>query len=196
VVGRSISRRAALAALALLISNALGSSAGADEVTVPAELQVQLLGRVVRYEHGFAAHGTDPVHVLLVERPHHAESQRVAAQLAAALGHSADLGGRPVTVVRLEYTSASALRAETQRASATIVYLAGGLASEIGGIATSLSGMGVITVSAVGADVDQGAVLGFELASSRPQIAVNLPRATEQQLHFSAQFLRLARVVR
>ena len=42
-------------------------AAAADEVSVPAELQVALLERIVRYERTFVAEAT-PVHVVVVTR--------------------------------------------------------------------------------------------------------------------------------
>lgn len=96
---------------------------------------------------------------------------------------------------RHEYSGLAALDAEMTRSSPSILYLAAGLGEEVPAIATALAGRSVLTVSAVGRDVDRGAVLGFELVSSRPQIAVNLRRARAQRLQFHAQLLRLARVV-
>jgi hypothetical protein len=183
----------AIAAFAVVMTAGL---ARGDEVTVPATLQVQLLGRVVRYERSFAARPTEPAHVLIVVRARSPESLRIASQITSALSQSPQLGGRNVTVGRVDFVSAAALRAEVERSHATIAYLTAGLAGEIEGIAAALSGLSVMTVSAVGGDVDHGAVLGFELASSRPQIAVNLGTASDQGLQFSAQLLRLARVVR
>lgn len=166
-----------------------------DDVTVPVELQVQLLGRVARYERRFAAR-SESAHVLVVSQPRQAESQRVASQIVAAIARTGQLGGRAVAVSRHEYAGQAALWAEVDRTHASIVYFTGGLGADMVAITAAGGGRSVITVSAVGSDVDHGAVLGFELVSSRPQIAVNLGRARTQQLEFSAQFLRLARVVR
>lgn len=189
--GRDLVRYAAV----VLATLAVVSSVRGDDVTVPIDLQIQLLGRVARYERVFAGRTSDSAHVLVVSRVGHAESQRVAVQLAAALTRSRTIGGRQITVSRHEYSGLAALDAEMTRSSPSILYLAAGLGEEVPAIATALAGRSVLTVSAVGRDVDRGAVLGFELVSSRPQIAVNLRRARAQRLQFHAQLLRLARVV-
>lgn len=180
--------------LAVLIA-LVASVAAADEVSVPVELQVELLDRIVRYERSFAAQ-TSPVHVLVVTRPSSPESVRVSAQLVARLRHTGRLGGRPATVSTSAFTNVSALVTQARTSSSRLVYLTPGLGSDARAIATSLTSLDVITVSAVGSDVDRGIVLGFELVSSRPRVAVNLGAARAQRLQFSAQFLRLARVVR
>jgi hypothetical protein len=168
--------------------------AAADEVSVPIELQVALLERIVRYERTFAAEAT-PVHVLVVSRSTSPESVRVSGQLVAGLRRAGTLGGRTVDAATLNYSTAAALRTEVGSSHARIVYLAAGLGEEIARITAALAGAGVITVSAVGADVDRGAIVGFELVSARPRIVVNLTVARSEQLQFNAQFLRLARVV-
>lgn len=180
-----------LAALFALIA----SVAAADELSVPVDLQVELLSRIVRYERSFAAEST-PVRVLVVTRPSSPESVRVGAQLVSRLRSAGRLGGRPMTVDTTAFVSASALSGAVRASSTRLLYLAPGLGTEARAIATSVSGQDVITVSAVGGDADRGMVLGFELVSSRPRVAVNLASARAQRLQFSAQFLRLARVVR
>ena len=180
-----------MAALFALVA----SVAAADEVSVPVDLQVQLLDRIVRYERSFAAQ-TSPVRVLVVTRPSSPESVRVSAQLVARLRHSGRLGGRPMTVEATLFTNAGALATTARSSSARLVYLAPGLAADVPAIGSGLVGLDLITVSAVGSDVDRGIVLGFELVSSRPRVVVHLAAARAQNLQFSAQFLRLARVVR
>lgn len=185
---------ASLALVVAILSIAPSDAAG-DEVTVPAGLQVQLLDRVLRYEHAFPA-VQGPATVLVVVRPGGAESERVAAQLRAALVSSGTLAGRNVQLVVHQYRSAPRLGRRARARGASVVYLSAGLGSAVGAIATELPSPHVVLVSSVGGDVQRGATLGFELVSSRPAIAVNLPQATAQQLQFSAHVLRVARVVR
>lgn len=189
-------RRAAAWIAATMVVLAFVPRVQGDDVSVPVDLQVQLLGHVTRYERGFAAASRQPVHVVVVSRRGHAESQRIAGQLMSTLARSGQLGGRRLSISRTEYSTPAALKTDVDRTHAGVVYFSAGFSGEMVSIIAELAGQRVITVSAIGADVDRGAVLGFELVSSRPQIAVNLVRARNQQLQFSAQFLRLARVVR
>jgi len=163
---------------------------------VPVDLQIELLGRVARYERGFARRSAEPVRVLVVVRSSSAESLRVAAQLTAAMARAHTLGGRTLVVTRHDYRNEGALGAVLARGGVDVLYVAAGLGDAVPAIVHAVGTRNVITVSAVGSDVDHGMVLGFELAASRPQIAVNITHARTQQLDFSAQLLRLARVVR
>jgi len=104
----------------LSISLLLFSASALAEMTVPVDLQLDLLKRVVRFERGFAARGGARLRFVIVERAGDSGSERVV----------------------------------------------------------------------------QGAVLGFELFSSRPRIVLNLGQAGRQGLDFSSDLARLARVVR
>lgn len=167
----------------------------ADEVEVPPALQVQLLDRVLRYERGYASE-RDPVRVLVVVRPGGAESERTGAQLRAAITHAGTLGGRPVVVTQHGFRGVARLVRRAQRREASVVYLSAGLGGEVPRLVQAMPSPGRVVVSSVGADADGGATLAFELESSRPRIVVNLASAATQQLQFSAQLLRVSRVVR
>jgi hypothetical protein len=169
------------------------SRALADEVSVPIELQVDLLGRVAKFERTFASKGTAPATVLVVTRTGVTSSTRAGAQLNAALSHAANLAGRPLTMVNHSFTNAAALK--TAAASVAIVYLTPGLSDEVKNIAQALAGLHVLIVASAMGDVERGAVLGFELESARPKIVVNLPQARAQNLDFNSQLLRLSKVI-
>ncbi|MEO8180291.1 MAG: hypothetical protein ABI895_15755 [Deltaproteobacteria bacterium] len=60
--GRRLTRRMVLLALATFL---IKESAQADELSVPIELQVNLLARVVRFERSYAARGGAPALVVV-----------------------------------------------------------------------------------------------------------------------------------
>jgi hypothetical protein len=169
-------------------------TAGADDSAVPVELQVELLARIVRYERSYMAQSAS-ARLLAVVRTNDVDSTRTGSEFIAHVRRQQRVGGRTVTASVHEFTNVRALRDAVARDQVSIVYFAPGLASEMPAIASAFAGRNVITVAATGRDVDRGAVVGFELVSSRPRIAVNLPRARAQRLRFNAQFLRIARVV-
>lgn len=160
---------------------------------MPIELQVDLMRRVIRFERGFLGRTGDQVQLVVV-RTADANSERVAGQLGKAIEEAKEIAGKPVRVSGHRYVSAAALKKAVS--GAHIVYLAPGLEAELPAIAAALSGVPVITISTDGDQVDRGAVLGFELVSARPKIALNLGQARKQGLDFNSDLFRLARVVR
>ncbi len=67
---------------------------------------------------------------------------------------------------------------------------------ELEALERALSGVDVLSVSAVPEYVSRGVVLGFELVSGKPKILLDLPRAKRQNVDFSASVLRLMKVYR
>jgi hypothetical protein len=173
----------------------LSARAGAaEEITMPIALQVDLLDRVVRFERNFISRADEPALVVVVQMDDTPASERAAAQADAAIEQAATLGGRPASVIIHTFSSAQAL--QTAARSAAILYVMPGFSrQELLEIASTFAGSSVLTVTASSAAVESGLALGFELESSKPRIVVNLPQARAQRLDFSAQLLRLARVV-
>lgn len=165
----------------------------ADEVAVPLSLQVDLLGKVLWYERTLQRSQQAELSIAILTRPKHLASEASAEQLEAQLTRVKALGGKPVRVRRVPYRSAE----QTQRTTegAYLLYLTPGLEAAVADIAAAIAGQNVLTICSFGGGVPLGAVMGFELTSSKPQIVINLDRARAQKLDFSAQFLRIAKVV-
>jgi hypothetical protein len=180
-----------LLAMATLL---LAESGRADELTVPIALQVDLLDRVVRFERGYAGHGDAPALVVVVTKGDETASVRAAALANAAIGKLGTLGARRVSVATQTFSSAAALRSASREAD--VVYLMPGFSrTDLQAIAAAFVDSSVLTVGVSHGDAENGAVLGFELEGSKPRIVVNLPHARAQRIDFSAQFLRIARVL-
>jgi hypothetical protein len=188
---RALARCGGLLALAAFL---IAESAKADEPTVPIALQVDLLDRVVRFERNYAGHGGAPARVVVVTKGDETASLRAAALASAAIDKTGNLGARPASVTTLTFSSAAALRSASLEAD--VVYLMPGLSrADLQGIAATFADSSVLTVGVSNGDAEAGAALGFELEGSKPRIVVNLRQARAQRLDFSAQFLRLARVI-
>jgi hypothetical protein len=185
---RSLLRVAAMVALGVM----RGSPTWA-ETTVPLDIQVDLLSKVVRFERGFVERAGAEVHVLVVDIPSNSGSKQAAKQLALALGHT-EVAGKKMKVIPHHYTSPDALKKKVESERAQIVFLTPGFEAHVKGIASSFEGVHVITVSTDGDQVQAGVVLGFEVVSSRPKIAINLVQAKRQNLDFNSDLFRLARV--
>jgi hypothetical protein len=169
-------------------------SGQADEQTVPIALQVDLLGRVVRFERNYVGRGSAPALVILVVKGNETASVRAAALASAAIGQLGSIGARPASVTTQTFSSPAALRSASREAA--IVYLMPGFSrADLQAIAATFADSSVLTVGASNGDAENGAALGFELEGSKPRIIVNLRQARAQRLDFSAQLLRLARVV-
>ena len=192
---RAIGRRAAtlVAALWLLVSSFALSSL-AQDAAVPIALQIELVGRLLWYERGLQKSSERQLRALILERPRDAVSARMAAQLATQLS-GATLGGRQVALARVTYESVEQVARAAQQQRAYLAWFTAGFGELSGELGRALGARGVLTISSHGPDATRGVVLGFELTSGKPRILLNLNQARAQKLDFSAQLLRVVKVV-
>lgn len=192
-------RRRICTALAATGSSAVlapsGVLAAGSSVVVPESLQAKLVAKVAAFDRNMPVRAKGEVRILVLERPAEPESVRSALRLKRSLGSLPAVGGLPVRVSGMRY-SAGAEVAETCRAGGVaIVYLTPGLDDALEEIAYYLSGMSILSVSAVPDHVYLGTVLAFDLVEGKPEILVHLARSKAQLVDFKASFLKLARIV-
>lgn len=184
--------RTLLAVLSLLLASV---PLHAQESGVPVALQAELLSRLLWYERGLQKSQQKELRAIIIERARDPASSLAAAQLEAQFKQGKTLGGKRVLHRRVVFESAEQVGRVAQEDRAYLACLTPGLSGVAADLAKVLSARGVLSVSTQGADTAKGIVLGFELASGKPRIVLNLAQARAQKLDFSAQFLRVVRVV-
>jgi hypothetical protein len=189
----AVRRRCAVLAVACL---ALPSAVrAADEVTVPPNVQAELLARVLGYESGLLERAHDRWRILVLRKAGDAESQRATLQFLGGLAGLTVMQGLPHEELVEDFRDAASVAELCRRRSITIVYLTPGLGAEAPAIATALAGLGLLTVAAVSGHVYRGMVLGFDLVSGKKKLLLNRIQMKLQGLSFSYQVLGLAKVV-
>jgi YfiR/HmsC-like len=169
--------------------------AQAQDANVPIALQVELLARLLWYERGLQKDPSKELGVLVIERRGDADSQHTAAQLSAQLGRIQELGGKVVSQLRVTYESAQQVGRIVDQRRPYLIYLSKGLRWLAKELVRMQPNRALLIVSTDGYDASEGVVLGFELQSSKPRIVLSLKNARAQKLDFSAQVLRVVRVV-
>lgn len=199
---RSPRRKAAalsrLWAMSLVIAPLLlhGSTSAAGSTGVPAGLQAELLSKLAAYDRNYEARAAGKAHVLIVSKAGEPRSTLHAAVMRSELGKLERIGGLPHRETTMTYEDAGALARRCKSESVDIVYVTPGLEDEVSAIHKALSGLDVLSVSAIPESVPEGIVLGFELVSGKPKILLNLPQARRQNVHFKADVLKLMKVYR
>lgn len=186
-----------LSVAALLTLNAaLPSDARAATVPVPLALQTELLVKVVVYDRNLRERAAGVVRILVVVRGDDPASLAAAGNVEHRLSTIDKIAGMAHQRERVVFTSAKDLATRVRERRASCVYLMPGLSSEVENIREALTGGDVISVSAIPEDVARGLVLGFDQASGKPKILVNLTQAQKQHVNLTADLLRIATVIR
>jgi hypothetical protein len=190
---RTRQRRWALAAV-VTAASALARVSDAETVAVPLELQAELLAKVASYDRNMPARAGDRVRVLILTKPDDAESARVGARFQRALQSVPLVGGLPHEERIVAYTKPAEIAEQCVNLHIAVVFLGPGLASDVVAIRDALSGLDVLSVSAVADYVERGIVLGFDVVSGKPKLLVNLSQARRQHVALRAEALKLMRI--
>lgn len=188
----TLSRRLLLALAALLVT----SRAGAEEVSVPVSLQIDLLLKVASYDKNLRRRAGDRVLVAVLVNPKDADSGRVAAQALAALAEASEVDGLPVMPLSVEYTDSASLSRLADESRVAVLYVTPGFTpAELDGIALAFDGRSVLSAGALAKYTERGTVLGFDLVGGKPKLLVHLARAKRQKVELSSAVLKLMRVI-
>lgn len=188
----TLSRRLLLALAALLVTR----RAGAEEVSVPVSLQIDLLLKVASYDKNLRRRAGDRVLVAVLVNPRDADSGRVGAQALAALAEASEVDGLPVMPLSVEYTDSASLSRLADESHVAVLYVTPGFTPvELDGIAQAFDGKSVLSAGALAKYTERGTVLGFDLVGGKPKLLVHLARAKRQKVELSSAVLKLMRVI-
>jgi hypothetical protein len=191
-----LSRRTALLVMSLVVATATRGriALASEEVAVPLGLQAELLSKVAAYDRNLPDRATDKVRVLLVSKPGNADSVRAMTQLREALGTITTIAGLPHEESVLPFSNAPTLAEYCKSHRIAIVYFGPGFRDDVPAIRAALSGLDILSVSAVAEYVPLGIVLGFDLVSGKPKLLIHLTQAKAQHVALKAEVLKLMRV--
>lgn len=169
---------------------------GAEDVSVPISLQMDLLLKVASYDKNLRQRAPDRVRLAVLIRQDDPDSGRSAAQALKALSGTHDVDGLPLERISMTYTDGPTLARLTQEGNVSILYVTPGFSeSEIDAVARALDGVSVLSAGALAKYTPRGVVIGFDLAGGKPKLLVNLDRARRQSVELSSSVLKLMRIV-
>lgn len=183
-------------ALTLGVGLSVGPRALAQPASVPPTVQADLVAKLLPYDRNFEKRAGPIVRTLVLVKPGSARSRIAAEAFKSALSNLDRVGGRPHEERIVNYEGAAALAKSCRSERIAVVYVTPDFDGELDALQRALAGVDVLSVSAVSDYVSRGVVLGFELVSGKPKLLLDLPRAKQQHVDFSAAVLRLMKVYR
>jgi hypothetical protein len=171
-------------------------SAFAQEMPVPVEVQASLLPKILSFQRAGAQGRKENGAVGIVYqsqvRSSYVCANEIAEQLSRYLRNS---DGSPVNCVLIEYSSQTDLSRHISDEGVSMVYVAPLRSVDIGELGRMLQNRHLLSFTGVPAYVEEGLVLGVEIANNHPKIVVNLSAARSTGVEFSSQLLKLSRVI-
>jgi hypothetical protein len=207
MLGRRRSRKGGLPlfVLAMLVLASLGGvmvlslvSRVRAEGEIPSSRQAVLVMRALAYDANLKARAKDTIDIALLHRKGHPDSERMASAMARAFGalEATQVSGLPIRVSSHPFASVDALKKYFDDGGVDLVYVCRGLEVELAAITEVTRKSKVLTVGSAQEQVKKGLSLGVFEIDAKCTILLNLTASRLEGAAFTADLLRLAKVIR
>ncbi len=185
-------RTLAIGALALALGAAPAAAQGGS---LPADMQVALISKIMRFDRHLERYGGEVVLGFLYQAGNR-ESGRLANDLsdAASSLHGIGAGRQTFRTVLIAYKSGMDLRAELKRAGVDLVYLAPMRAVDLTQLVDVAHDAGILTISGEPEPIQAGVAVGLQERGPRPAVSIRLASARRAGSDFDSRLLALADV--
>lgn len=176
-------------AIALLFSLSLPLKA---EESAPFDVQAKIFAKAMEYDRKLLRHDAEIVRVAFLEGPGAAEVRAVLDALGPA---GVTIAGKPVSTVRATYTDAPSLVTWLAESKCAALFIPQGMSSSLADILGACRAAQVGSLAGDASDVAAGVAFGVAVEEGKPRMLVNLKQARAEGSDYTAQFLRLGRIV-
>jgi hypothetical protein len=170
--------------------------AAAQDMSVPIEVQVPLLLKILTFDRTLAASAPDSLVVGVVFQGHYRTSAGVAddvCRILAAAGRNPN-ATRVLRVVTIDLYESGPLGATLLREGVQALYVTPLRAVATSAVAAATREQRVLSLTGVTRYVEEGLAVGVDATGERPQIVINLGASKAEGAAFAGQLLKLARL--
>ncbi len=190
-------RASLLLALFCIAAPTASAVGGREESPIEPELQAQLLLKVLSFDRALAARSGSELTVGVVIQRRYRPSLEAGEDMLAAFASvaSRDFVALRLRAIAVELGPKTDLEAELARLEVDVLYVTPVRALTAATIAAATRALRICSMTAVPQLVLDGLAVGLGVRNDRPEIIVNLEAASAEGIDFSAQLLRMARIV-
>lgn len=172
------------------------TAAAAQEMAVPVDVQVPLLLKILTFERNLRGHRSQPLRLGVLFQSQVEESREAFdAFTATAAKGPMRLGSRAIEIVPIDAADDAEVARVLGTAPIDVLYVAPLRAIAISAITKLTRQREIITLTGVPAYVDQGLSVGVDARGGRTRVVINLGAHRAEGAEFSAQLLKMARIV-
>ena len=170
--------------------------APAQEMDVPARIQIPLLYKILSFDRNFAARTGDDLVIAILYQSGFRASAVAREQIEEALGHTASpFGARRIRWVAVELEATPDLVPVLRRNEADVVYVTPLRGTGLDAIVETARRAHLTTFTGVPPYVERGLSVGIGIEQERPLIIINLVAARAEGADYTSQLLRVSRVI-
>jgi hypothetical protein len=170
----------------------------AQDIAIPVEVHVPLLMKILNFDRNLPMKVQKQVVVGVLYQERYRTSAHVAEEVRAALAGLPEdtLGGFSIQAVPIDLDQADDLGAALTRRRLHVLDVAPIRAVDLEMVARASRTAQILTLTGVPRYVETGLAVGIDRRGERPQIVVNVEASRREGADFTAQLLKLARIVK
>lgn len=170
----------------------------AQELAISVDVHVPLLMKILNYDRSLPAKLHGQINVGLLYQGKYRTSANVADEVRAAIAQLPEdaLSGYPVNLVAIDLDKTDDLGKALVEHQVQVLYVTPMRGADLAMVVQVSQVAQVLTVTGVPRYVEAGVAIGIDRKGERSQIVVNVAASRAEGADFSAQLLKLARVVK
>lgn len=188
----------AIALFLLIFLSPFRQTKAKEEMPVPPRVQIPILLKVLTYDRNFEKNVGDTLVIGILYDSQDDDSKKIKEKVSDVLD---SLSGKtvknvPFTYVDLDYSSKNSLKNSIESKKIDVLYLAPGGIWYLKSIVQISQKYKILTITGVSDYVKEGISVGIGLKEKKPEIWINLSSAKAEGSDFTANLLKLCKVIR
>jgi hypothetical protein len=170
----------------------------AEEMPVPAKLQVPLILKILTFDRNFEQRVGPALRIGIIYTSQDPASHRAKEEIARTLDYytTKTIKKLPITYISLEYQTEQAVQEAVKTEHINVLYVVPGNADHLQKLLNISQANRITTVTGVPTYVKEGVAVGIGVEKNqKPRILINLRSSKSEGSAFDANLLRLATVV-
>lgn len=183
--------------LFLLIQFASVDLISDQEVSVPVNIQIQLIQKIFSFDRNFRSRIKGEIVFLVIYQRNYRASLNIKNEINE-LVQTQEYQSYQEFNIKYKYLNietTSDLERYLSNNYVSVIYICPLKIIDISGISEITQSKKIISIASVPDYIEDGISVGFEIKEDRPQIYINLKQAKSEGIDFSSQLLKLARVI-
>jgi len=167
------------------------------QMSVPEELQVSIFLKILTYDRSLGERVKDTIRIGVLCFPEDAQSKKNKEAIIESLKLNKDktINGIPFNFIEIEFSSEKKLEEVTKEKRINVLYVTSNGSDIIKRILPITQARKILTITGRVDYVNQGISVGLTVKEEKPQVVINLPSAKAEGSDFSANLLRLCKVI-
>ncbi len=170
--------------------------AWADAAPVPVSLQVPILFKILSLDKNLTRRAGETINVGLVFDSRDKNSSRERGEFKETMGNDKKLAGKSIVIQEFDAASGGNLAEFSSKNSISILYATVGVEKLTDEMIRIAREQKVTTAASSLSYVEKGFSVSFEVEDNKPRIVINHDASKDEGCSFSAQVLKVARIVK